>query len=1565
MARERLGAPVAHAPDHDEHAQDRVVLVLEVLVPHARSVPIDLPDMQLLLTPWCQGPSFAARQWSDLHPTTALAFQLLGDFSYEADARHVHSLRIFTDGSAGSGGMSWALIVIWRLRCGAHRYGGHFSGVIGDNEFGGFVTDDRACGNNVAELTAIVWALLFVAQCSFAHQAPIAHILSDSMLALAVVEGRAVPSKMKQLGTRARLIMSSLRAMGRHVSTSHVPGHRGHPWNELADVAASAAADRKGVHTPPASVATVVSHAQFEWAIPCRFSATRAVEFPPLVDGKLILGAPGTQLVVPELPMVEARVPHFQRREHAQPERLVANMVLVGINVNTLNSKAEVAGGLRLPGKAALLQNQLQAIGATLIGVQETRAAGQGRWSTEHYHVLSGGCDAAGHGGCQLWLAKSVSAGTQDIKIDASGLTFLYADHRRLFATVQIGQLVVHVAVFHALDSSYTEQQQSDWWEVTTSLSERLLLNREVIAFIDANGRLGSVASSAVGDVHEDQEDHAGRQCHEFLLHRDMAVPATFLQHPADKSATWCSRTGAWHRIDYVAIPQHRMALCERASTLPDMDMFAAKQDHVPVMVEMRLPLSRDTAALPRRCPRIDTSSLDDPQVRAAIERELGAMPLVPWSVDAHSHYAFLVQHVVQVFKRYAPPPNRARRKPWFSAATNWILDQRAALTKFLKQTRAQRGRARLSVCFRAWKAGFVAEALTREVAHRDFVLTMYMAAAVKARDQSMKPLKDSLMVDRRELLHAVASEAARCTEAGDTKGLYRALAKLKPYAPRAPHGVIDEEGRPQHTPQDVRQYWFRHFVNLQQGQEVVFSDLLHDTRERQASEYASSAVEADILAYVPTLSDLEHRFRMLKPGKAPGEDMISASVCKNFAAVMASLVAPVVAKACFRGEEPLYWKGTAAFELYKGRGPVMASSSYRCINVASTVGNVVHRSLRSRAMPALMGYASQMQQGGLPGRGTDFAALFVRLHQERAAARKLALGILFLDVVAAFDMLRRPHVLGDESGTGILEQTGMPRALRAMLRESMLGTWLSVRGTESLATSTRGSRAGTSLGDFWYVLLMAKVTKVIKARLQEQGLLEEVQWDKRTSLLPVSAATEPVDATSVSFVDDDTFVFSAPTTHVLMERMGRAVPIIIEAYREYDLPLNFCPGKTSLLLHLRGTGADKYRRKIFIDDAAQVSFECSHGSVCVPVVSSYKHMGGMLSTEANPAAEAHNRATSMWIAARPLMHKVLANRDFKLEQRMGILRSLMLSRLFYNAGTWCYVSGTWMKPIKRRLQATYTSMAKAWRGDAVSRLPFKTVCEQLGAPTAEQQLAAARLRLWARLVRHGPPVLHALVQSAADQPWSWARRVMCDLVVLHRASGKLSELPPPQADLEPWCAFVQNHPAAWASIVAAHFMSFRADAHATKVPNAVPEPGVDPVVPGGLAEPLVVHQCQECHVHFGSRQALMAHRAHKHGYRRDEARYAVGEVCQFCMLLLHTRARLMGHFVKAPLCLQSHVQFFQPLSPEALQQLADAEAPDRAARRRRGVCDAKADVPAIPVHGPSIRPAAAVAPAG
>ena len=133
-------------------------------------------------------------------------------------------------------------------------------------------------------------------------------------------------------------------------------------------------------------------------------------------------------------------------------------------------------------------------------------------------------------------------------------------------------------------------------------LKNRKHCKRPVILCIDANSRLGSVLSTAVGAEEEEQECGNGELFHSLLLDMDLFLPSTFW----GGGKTWkSSRTellGRRRRLDFVGLPLDwfHSVLRTYVSTDTVLDI-GEREDHRMPVVEVDLTPVKTSSQWKRR----------------------------------------------------------------------------------------------------------------------------------------------------------------------------------------------------------------------------------------------------------------------------------------------------------------------------------------------------------------------------------------------------------------------------------------------------------------------------------------------------------------------------------------------------------------------------------------------------------------------------------------------------------------------------------------------------------------------------------------------------------------------------------------------------------------------------------------------------------------------------------------------------------------------------------------------------------------------------------------------------
>ena len=111
------------------------------------------------------------------------------------------------------------------------------------------------------------------------------------------------------------------------------------------------------------------------------------------------------------------------------------------------------------------------------------------------------------------------------------------------------------------------------------------------------------------------------------------------------------------------------------------------------------------------------------------------------------------------------------------------------------------------------------------------------------------------------------------------------------------------------------------------------------------------------------------------------------------------------------------------------------------------------------------------------------------------------------------------------------------------------------------------------------------------------------------------------------NWLDDLAVCISAPTSDQLVSRLGTVAGTLLDSCQTHGMTPNLAPGKTELMLALRGKGSRKWRKHFFgPSSSGTLTALGEHTSWEIHVVGRYKHLGGLAHHQGGQAQEAHAR---------------------------------------------------------------------------------------------------------------------------------------------------------------------------------------------------------------------------------------------------------------------------------------------------------------------------------------------------
>eukprot|EP00438_Fugacium_kawagutii_P025083 Skav202489 [mRNA] locus=scaffold1531:74727:80399:- [translate_table: standard] len=1335
------------------------------------------------------------------------------------------------------------------------------------------------------------------------------------------------------------------------IQWTHVHGHSGDPMNEAADCVAWAALHQ---WIPAPAFEEVLRYVTMDftmyddwhwvWLIEAARHAHPAL---PRLRGHFLVfdvSSPleaATRTSVPNLVPAVVR-PTSQVREHRSIQLRIATA-----NVLTLYT-ADQSAGAYLSARAEALIHAFDAAACDFVGVQETRSRLHGYASTDRFHILSSPADGGGHGGLQLWIRKRIPYEGRFLEIAQQDLRIEQESHGVMVVSVLSPDLMINLVVAHAPNMSHGDIS-GDWWRSFSSVIGHLRSPRVVM--IDANARVGSEESDAIGPLHAETQNIPGTALHELLESSGMMAPQTFDLYHRGPSFTWQHPNGATARLDYLLIDQDCIT-ADAQTEVSSVDLSLQRFDHFAVEGLFRLPL-RHGAPLPDPPPALP----DDQHVSSS------APPTVSWSCDVHSHAAAL-----QGWLRIMAPPAKPTgpRKRHLSEATWHLIQSKNYHYRRLRQVQASFDRGVLRACFEGWARTCSASSheppdscwmalIDRSLAHHWYwhrTLSAKVTAAVRA--------------DDRAYYEQLAWHQGKVGADEGFPAIWKVIRGLLPRNQRKRQASSRCIG-------PSLDALMQHFNQIEAGLPTSPEEL-HSQCVRRQLEQADTIPLQVLPQHLPTRVMLEQVTSRTKANRAPGPDQLSINLLKQVMPFGSATFYAFYLKLWVLAAEPLQGKGDQICPIGKKPGP-LTISNVRGIMLMNCLNKLFHALLRKMALPTIQRLRLSFQLGGFQKQQTTFATLHLRSYCQAATKKGCSLATLFVDVRHAFHSMLREHVCDAPDHTlpeqlrPFLESEGLswsdlcaevvphskdlashlPWTTMRVVQDMHSDTWFWLRGPRGeapcLSQTWRGSRPGSPIADLIYNRLMSVLLTQLTQLINEDSTIQQAV-DRFMLAVPC-----------ITWVDDIAVPLLSAQAADLVPLVQRIVPQVAALFRSFGLRLNLSRGKTEIVLQFRGPHAASHRQTLLFNEFCQIDLD---DGTRLHATDTYKHFGVTFAQSFNLDAEVHQRLSKARTAYRQLSKTLFNNRRIPVALRLQLLESLILPVLLHGCGAWTLLSP--------RLYRVVDTQIVRWQR-AICGQGFWNSCPLTGDQfRAHRQLPALSLRLAKHRVLLALQMAHVVPwemtaalsaeDDLVDQSWLQALRHGLRWIIGEDPTHRLSGSSLTVEDIFQWMASSTPDDAKQVRRLLRNVLLQEKTIHEvsagyqTFVQQCLEHNLVlsDPVASSDDPSTLSTHSCTTCGVQFGSIQALSAHKWKAHGIRSVQRQYMAGTTCPICGLCLWTTQRLQQHLQRSMSrpggCFELLQQYYDPVPEE--DRLRLNEVPDHLSHVDR--------LPAVPMVGP-LRP--------
>ena len=1480
-------------------------------------------------------------------------------------------LEIYTDGSAAvdpndHGPCSWAFSV-WAVQADRRLLIGH-AAEQASPQGTPFSLGESVQTALTGELLALCWSLAWSSEFAGSYATPV-WLLYDARSAGAGTFGCcSVPSNedspyrcLFDLATALRQLASG-RAQLHH---GYVPGHSGCLGNELSDQLAKRA--RRGPSDPwskclPLWVAKLASHALQAWAWTLNAS----------------------QHDIPRLFVFETEA-HRLQADCAKPWKAPSQGIkhstnpegdvqfalrLVSFNVLTLLDKRPPSGqstppdhaspievGMRILGRKDALKRMLEPHRPNIVGIQEARLPSSSVQMDKDFVICVAQADEKGHGGCALWLSKSVPFAHhhgQPVFFREEHVTIVSCSPRHITASLVSPHLRLYVLVVHAPTASHAplELIKQFWAERCLELDRRLE-GTDYIILADANSRLGSVASPHVGDHQPEEETPAGRLFHAFLSQVGALAPSTFSAFHEGPAGTWRGPFGQWHRIDYIAIPQAWQRFGLESSVISSFETLQLRDDHRPVRLlcsfAKRAPRSFHTSSSRKA---VRPRKPETPEDQKRVDATLNAVPWFDWQLDIDVHCESLAQAWCC---SGASLENEQHARPvrlYVPDSALDIIDYRRALQAYLRQERHERNRRCLMIFFAAFllhASGGTFQELSRGRADEWLAAMDYSEALALALYRWYgHRLREVIASGKRAYLKSLITEATGCS-LRQPKELYAAIRRAFPTAKSSRRNalaplpmLLGHDGEPVRTTEERDACWRAHFSDQEAGHPVTPSEYVRELGQQRRLPQGVFSLEV-----VPTLKQIEQVVLRLSNGKAAGADQVTAELLKLSAVDTARRLLPVIMKSVFALREPVSWRGGDLILLAKKAGQVLSCDGYRSVLIASVAGKAFHRCVRAQLLPLLRASQPDLMAGAVEGLGIESPVLAIRSFQLWQHGLRRPWAVIFVDLQSAYYRVLRQLVV-QHTGTeaALLSLLGklslppqalqelrakldalaeLPRLqasphLQAVISDLLSGTWFRLDGRALLTITARGSRPGDPLADALFALTLSAYLRSVSEQLNAADLLPELGSPVATP--PWLDPIQNLDIGAPAWADDYALPQTGDTAERLLQRVVATTEILVTHARSLGMVVKFGLEKTAVLVtsaivrsQYPAIHSDtEFPHFLWVKDGIDGSRSK------LPVVEAYKHLGGIATSNCSPLPDLYHRYARASGIAQPLRRKLFSSHSFDISVRRSLLRALTISKYIHTSAALVLNAAVHQRIWDRQLLALWRHLCRRESAEKQDH-PFRVLhlAKAVSPPLA---IARTRASFLSKLFRRGPQTLLRFLYAhwISHPASSWLRQFQQDIDYVRQFCPELPHFLPVGKEVECLLEAMAEDPMWWLRQISKAERLFRKD-----LAQWIAHP---PTSPAPIPKPDALFQCWECGASFPLRKHLHVHLAKAHRLYSPARHYTLSPACISCLKWYGTIRQSQQHLKSSPRCLERAVMVVPPLQ---YAQILELEAPETA----------------------------------
>eukprot|EP00438_Fugacium_kawagutii_P021420 Skav230559 [mRNA] locus=scaffold7717:17184:43069:- [translate_table: standard] len=1047
--------------------------------------------------------------------------------------------------------------------------------------------------------------------------------------------------------------------------------------------------------------------------------------------------------------------------------------------------------------RQAILQEQAQQV--HVLFLQETRSKTTSVTENDQWIFIQSQA-RSGQGGCAIWLNKKQAVvtvakqpkGTEKTYWCRDACQVLHSDARCLIVQVKLPTCEFTLVSAHAPHSCSSESDMTAFWSQLTARLKPVKATTLVVG-IDANARVGTCTSPAIGSFQAEPENFNGQCLRLFCEQMRLVAPTTTHDLVWEKPplpGTWKS-VNQWHRLDYILVPDSLQHADMTAHT--DEFGFDTKQDdHVSVTLHIRADLlvSGQVASSPLRI-NFDRASMQTSEGKNRCRQLLDlfhaqhfpSLWLMPVDRQAALMHAFFQKGLSEAF----PKKKHSAKAGVLSQCTVQHLTWSRQCRRRCRVVQQHILTSQLRAIMHEWLAQCPRRTLPRTPLYRTMPSPHWLKAchlaiafSVQQVHATRAPLARSLQADEAAFIEqkTCAHNDVLASATGD-----KMWQVLRPHLPKHRTRVQDLQKRLHVQPAD----FVRHFAKIEAAT-IVSTEHVRDVIVQQNQQAHATQMDDTVdVADIPTLFEVEQAIAHLSARKAVPDCLVPELFLASPGRA-AQLLFPALLSVVLQHQTCYTWKGGFLYPLHKKTNSFTEVTSYRAILLQQTIPKIFAHIARCRLHQQIAPRLQSLQLGGIQRMPVQFASQILTLMRVRANKANRSHAVLFVDLQSAFYTAVRSRIVSDRLKLGIAEQDdfvsieesmqppaletlGASQQLQSWIQSILVNSWSQVLPTGPSQLSTfammgaRGTRPGDPISDLTFTSAMCDVlTRVVN---DVAPLLPSI---------PEAAGSHLV--TPITWVDDVAIFLEDSDPHKLISKLQTVTAAVHHRATAAGFQLNLRPGKTECLVRLQGRSSQLAKRHLLEFEQEGLPCDSPHGPIRCPLTVKYQHLGQtqVASMSLQPEADIRlARAAEALQQAAPLLRKP----KLSLKTKCHLVHALVFSRMMFSVETWLEVPPSICARMNAFVLKTMRKICGMQNRPGAPCSTDEEVHAHHPFATAEDLMRIQRMRYLQKLFTDAPPLLRILMSPDAVGPaHAWFVQVQADIQYASTFFVHLQECP-------------------------------------------------------------------------------------------------------------------------------------------------------------------------------------------